>query len=138
MRAFTYSLVLLLALFSIAHAQAACMPQTTAKTSLQLFWDPQPQPLGSTLTAYILERQTDTGPWVALPAPLLTATSAQDVGLQVGHTYNYRLSLSGRLSDGTAQTTGYAAMNTTSPPCVTILAPPLPLLAPGNFRATPQ
>lgn len=123
-------LLLCLVFFSLptsALAQPTCTPQSTQNTSITLAWDPQPQPPGSTLTAYVFERQTDAGPWVALPAPLLTASQTTDTGLVVGHTYTYRLRVSGTLADGTAMTTGFASHGS-PPPCVTItvVAPPRP------------
>lgn len=117
-----------------AIAQAVtCVPVTTLSTTVTLAWTPRTQPLGVTVTAYVLERQTDTGPWVALTPPSLTQVTATDTGLVAMHTYTYRLSLKGIIPGGILATSGYAEYGT-PPPCVSITV----VNAPAGLTATPQ
>ena len=86
-----------------AMAQSACVPQVITKTSLMLTWDVPTQPNGVILTGYILERQMDSEPWLELPPPSIFENMALDSGLQVWHSYFYRLRFTG-LVDGAPST----------------------------------
>lgn len=130
--------VCILAVPFVGLAQSVvCVPTTTLKTTVSLTWAPRLQDAGVTLTGYILERQTDSGPWVALtPPPALTQVTATDTGLVPGHTYSYRLSLMGRLTNDTTGipiASGYATYGTPAP-CVSVTV----VNAPASFTATPQ
>ena len=120
-----------------AMAQSTCVPQVTTKTSLVLAWDVPVQPPNVILTGYIFERQMDSEPWMELPPPSIFENTAPDSGLQVWHSYFYRLRFTGMV-DGVASTSGFGTMSITNPPCVTVVELPPPLDVPQNFRAIPQ
>ena len=141
---FTYSILLvgfllLSSLWNITvMAQSACMPQVTTETSLVVTWDVPAQPLGVILTGYILERQMDSNQWMELPPPSIFENTAPDSGLQVWHSYFYRLRFTGTLADGSSSTSDFGTMSITNPPCVTVVEPPPPLDVPQNLQAIPQ
>ena len=118
-------------------AQSACVPQVITQTSLVVTWDVLPQPLGVILTGYILERQMDSEPWIELPSPSIFENTAPDSGLQVWHSYFYRLRFTGMVG-GIASTSSFGTMSTTNPPCVTVVESFPPLDVPQNLQAIPQ
>ena len=120
-----------------AMAQSTCVPQVTTKTSLVLAWDVPVQPPNVILTGYIFERQMDSEPWMELPPPSIFENTAPDSGLQVWHSYFYRLRFTGMVG-GIASTSSFGTMSTTNPPCVTVVEPFPPLDVPQNLQAIPQ
>lgn len=123
-----------------SYAQVTCTPSPTLATALTIGWDAPIQPSGVTTIAYVLERQTDQGPWEALPDVWPTVTIANDQWLAVGHTYTYRVAARGMIADGSTQVSGWGT-NGTPAPCKTILeagAPGQVALLPTPFDVTPD
>jgi len=110
-----------------------CVPTVTLKPNILVAWALQPQPAGVTATGILVERRQGAGAWnnIALLGP--TSTSLADRGLAPG-TYEYRVSVQGKLTDGSTGSSPYAGLAPGAPPpCVTITQ-----IQPGlNLTVTP-
>jgi hypothetical protein len=97
----------------------------TSDTKATVTWEaPAPQS-GLTVKQYVLEYQKDTAPWVPLPPPPPTATSAVHAPLTPG-TYTWRLSVLWQFADGRTVASGYTPHGV-SVPCRTVIPVPTAL-----------
>lgn len=107
-----------------------CIPQEGYEPRIIVNWRPPVRmpPDDATLAHYILERQIDTGPYVALPPFMPDVLRYVDTDVQVGKTYTYQIKARYRFPQDRMVDSTYTLILPTQPlqPCVTILelAPP--------------
>jgi hypothetical protein len=103
------------------HTQAQSVCQTTFQSAVDLAWMVGPPPTGASYTAFLLERQVDTGGFMQIADLPPSQFTVPDGGLVVGHTYTYRLRDEFLQPDNQLMVSGYS-----NAPCVTILADTMP------------
>lgn len=105
-----------------------CTPYTSYTLRVPVSWQPPvlAPAAGVTLVSYLLERQTDTGPYVLVgefPPDVLAYT---DTDVAIGHTYTYQIRAGYLQADGTKAESTYTLNTPTNQPCVTMAVLPAP------------